>query len=52
MPLFHGWDGFINDNIDEFEFGVDILDLKSGYLESTEFLEDIMIGRVCGQLED
>ena len=32
----------INDNIDEFEFGVDILDLKSGYLESTEFLEDIM----------
>lgn len=32
----------INDNIDEFEFGVDILDLKSGYLESTEFLKDIM----------
>ena len=32
----------INDNIDEFEFGIDILDLKSGYLQSTEFLEDIM----------
>ena len=32
----------INDNIDEFEFGIDILDLKSGYLESTEFLEDVM----------
>lgn len=32
----------INDNIDEFEFGVDILDLKSGYLESTEFLETII----------
>ena len=30
----------INDNISEFEFGVDILDLKSGYLESTEFLKD------------
>lgn len=32
----------INDNIDEFEFGVDILDLKSEYFESTEFLKDIM----------
>lgn len=32
----------INDNIEEFEFGVDILDLKSGYLESTEFLEEVM----------
>ena len=32
----------INDNIDEFEFGVDILDLKSGYFPSTEFLEDVM----------
>lgn len=32
----------INDNLDEFEIGVDILDLKSGYLESTEFLNGIM----------
>lgn len=32
----------INDNIDEFEFGVDILDLKSEHFESTEFLKDIM----------
>ena len=32
----------INENIDEFEFGVDILDLKSGYLESTEFLLNFM----------
>lgn len=32
----------INDNIDEFEFGVDIIDLKSGYSQSTEFLNDIM----------
>lgn len=32
----------INDNIDEFEFGVDIIDLKSGYLQSTEFLNGIM----------
>lgn len=28
----------IKDNIEEFEIGVDLLDLKSGYLESTEFL--------------
>lgn len=32
----------INENIDEFEVGVDILDLKSGYLESTEFLLNFM----------
>lgn len=32
----------IKENIDEFEFGVDILDLKSGYLQSTEFLSEIM----------
>lgn len=32
----------INDNIDEFEFGVDIIDLKSGYLQSTELLNGIM----------
>lgn len=32
----------INENIDEFEIGVDILDLKSGYLESTEFLLNFM----------
>lgn len=32
----------INDNIGEFEFGIDILDLKSGYFESTEFLEGVM----------
>lgn len=32
----------INDNIDEFEFGVDIIDLKSGHSQSTEFLNDIM----------
>ena len=31
----------INENIDEFEFGVDILDLKSGYLESTELLNSL-----------
>ena len=32
----------IKDNIEEFEIGVDLLDLKSGYLESTEFLKGIM----------
>ena len=32
----------INENIDEFEVGVDILDLKSGYLQSTEFLLNFM----------
>lgn len=32
----------IKDNIEEFEIGVDLLDLKSGYLESTEFLKVIM----------
>lgn len=32
----------IKDNIEEFEIGVDLLDLKSGYLESTEFLKWIM----------
>lgn len=32
----------IKDNIGEFEIGVDLLDLKSGYLESTEFLKEIM----------
>ena len=31
----------INKNIDEFEHGVDIIDLKSGYLESIEFLSEI-----------
>ena len=32
----------INDNLDEFEIGIDIIDLKSGYLESTEFLNCVM----------
>lgn len=32
----------IKDNIDEFEIGVDLLDLKSEYLKSTEFLNGIM----------
>ena len=32
----------IKDNIEEFEIGVDLLDLKSGYLESTELLKGIM----------
>lgn len=31
----------INENIEEFDFGVDIIDLKSGYLESTELLDSL-----------